>query len=110
MLDVLVDGLVVLDDITLDTGAGPATFTFMADTGATIRTVWTPGGWPYEASYCIYDFLGNELGCDGRGAVEPADITVTGFCKEAVSGNPEPDADVDLAEVAGFQRAITAAP
>jgi hypothetical protein len=107
---VLVNGLVVLDNIPLDAGSGPATFTFMADTGATIRALWTLGGWPPEASYCMYDLLGNELVCDGRGAVGPADITVTGFCKEAVSGDVDGDGVVDLADLAGFQRAVTTAP
>jgi hypothetical protein len=34
-LDILVDGVVVLDDITLETGAGPEYFTFTVDNGLT---------------------------------------------------------------------------
>jgi hypothetical protein len=79
-IDVYVDGELELAGLTLPSGAGPLTVTFEAGNNAEIITVWTPGGWPYEASYCIYDFLGNELGCDGMGGVDPTGITVTGFC------------------------------
>jgi len=58
-LDVLVDGIVVLDDITLTSGSGPGKFTFTVTPGATIDVVYTPGSWAYENYFTIYDSQGN---------------------------------------------------
>jgi hypothetical protein len=79
-LDVLVNGEIVLDDITLDGGYGPATFTFEAVTGDEISTRFTSGGDPQECSYCVYDGGGNELGCDGLDGQVPGGISVMGLC------------------------------
>jgi hypothetical protein len=79
-IDVYVNGELALAGVTLGSGSGPETVTFPAATDDTIETIWTPGGWPYEASYCIYDVLGTELGCDGLDGIDPTGITVTGFC------------------------------
>ena len=84
-LDVLVNGAVVLDDITIVDGAGPETFTFFADTGDTITTVFTPVSWAYECSYYIYDGAGTEICADGLGGVEPVGCTCTGFCPAATT-------------------------
>jgi hypothetical protein len=80
-IDVYVDGDLALAGVTLASGSGPETVTFDAATGSVINTVWTAGGWPYEASYCIYDVNSAELGCDGQGGVDPIGITVTGNCE-----------------------------
>ncbi len=79
-LDVLVNGVIVLEDIGLASGSGPETWTFTADTGDAITTVFEGTSWPYENEYCIYDGEGTELGCDGQGGVDPVGIAVTGFC------------------------------
>jgi len=79
-IDVYVNGELVLSGVTLATGSGPATVTFEGIMPLPIETVWTAGGWPYEASYCIYNNIEVELGCDGLGGVDPVGITVTGDC------------------------------
>jgi len=84
LLDVLVNGLVVLDDLTIATGFGPESHTFTAATDDVITTVYVAGSWAYENSYCIYDGFMNELGCDGLGGVEPtAGIEVIANCEGA---------------------------
>src|SRR5690606_3156143 len=64
-IDVYVDGDLLLSGVTLAGGAGPETVTFAAATGQTVTTVWTGGDFPSEASYCITDVIGLQLGCDG---------------------------------------------
>jgi hypothetical protein len=86
-IDVYVGGILVLEGLTLSSGAGPGYAHFQAEHGEEITTVWTPGGWPYEASYCIYGYDGSELGCDGLDGVDPTGITVYGSCQEPVCGN-----------------------
>jgi len=90
-LDVLVDGVTVLSQITLPSGAGPATYNFMAATGNTIQTIYYPiGGWPYEPYYYIYDGLGFILGQDGIVGSDcyqqPTGVTVTGNCNPYTTG------------------------
>ncbi|NIM52886.1 MAG: hypothetical protein GTO22_27215, partial [Gemmatimonadales bacterium] len=65
-IDVYVCGELVLAGVTLAYGSGPYTVYFDC-TCEVIVVVWTPGGWPHECSYCIYDPFGDELGCDGVG-------------------------------------------
>ncbi len=81
-IDVYVAGELVAAGVTLASGAGPGYAYFEAATGDEITTVWTAGGWPYEASYCIHAVTGAELGCDGLGGVDPTGITVYGYCGE----------------------------
>ena len=80
-IDVYVDGNLVLAGVTILTGAGPETVSFEAGTNSEITTVWTPGGWPYECSYCIYDGFEKEICCDGLGGVDPTGITCLGNCE-----------------------------
>jgi hypothetical protein len=54
-LDVLVNGSVVLNDITLLSGYGPLSFTFAITTGDQITTVFTAGSYAYECAYRIYN-------------------------------------------------------
>lgn len=86
-IDVYVNGRVVLTNVTLPDGSGPETVVLEAATGEQISTVWTSGGYAPEASYCIYDGLGYELGCDGLDHTIPSGITVTAGCEEAVCGD-----------------------
>ncbi|MBP6871326.1 MAG: carboxypeptidase regulatory-like domain-containing protein [Bacteroidales bacterium] len=60
-LDVLVDGVVRLNDITLASGYGPATFTFPTNTGAVITTQFTIGSWASEPYYYIYNNSGQQV-------------------------------------------------
>jgi len=62
LLDVLVDGTVVLDDIYLATGSGPDCYTFTVEDGSTISTQFTAyGSFPGENSFNIYDSEGNPV-------------------------------------------------
>jgi hypothetical protein len=86
-IDVYVGGELVLSGLTLASGSGPGYAYFEAGHGEQITTVWTPGGWPYECSYCIYGYDGSEIGCDGMGGVDPTGITVYGSCQEPECGD-----------------------
>ena len=86
-IDVYVGGILALSGLTLASGSGPGYAHFQAEHGEEITTVWTPGGWPYEASYCIYGYDGGEIGCDGLGGVDPTGITVYGSCQEPECGD-----------------------
>jgi hypothetical protein len=92
MVDVLVNGVIVVDDFTLAGGSGPESVTFTAATGDAITTVWTPGSYDSEVTYCIYDGFGGELGCDGT---YPTGIAVTGNCSAAVCGDGACTGDED---------------
>ena len=90
-LDVYVNGNLVLAGITLTSGSGPATFTFMAASGDTIVTVYNAiGGWPYEPYYYIYDGYGTLIGLDGVFGtdcyVQPTGITAIGNCNPPTDG------------------------
>jgi len=84
-LDVLVNGVLVLDEITLGSGPGPANYQFMVDNGDSIQTVYHAlGSWPYEPYYFIYDGYGYPIAQDGIVGtdcyVTPTGITATGNC------------------------------
>ncbi len=74
-LDVMVNSLLVLDDITLSTGSGPASFDIPIATGDSISTIYTAGSWAYENSYFIYDNDGVQVASDGTGGVEPTGLS-----------------------------------
>lgn len=74
-LDVMVNGSVVLDNITLASAFGPVSFDIPIVTGETISTSFTAGGWAYECSYFIYDNDGVQVVSDGTGGVEPTDLS-----------------------------------
>ena len=90
-LDVLVNGITVLSQITLPSGTGPLSFYFMAANLDTIQTIYYPyGGWPYEPYYYIYDGFGTLIGLDGISGtncyVQPTGITCTGNCNPPTDG------------------------
>lgn len=60
-LDVMVNGVVVLDNITLLSGMGPETFNFTAGNGCEITTVFTAGSYPVEPYYSILDCSSTEV-------------------------------------------------
>ena len=79
-IDVYVDGALALGGVTLSGGYGPETVYVDVNDGDAITTVWTPGDYPREASYCIYNAVGAELGCDGVSGIEPTGLAVTADC------------------------------
>ncbi len=54
-LDVYVDGVLTLNDITLASGSGPANYTFNASTGSTIQITYVSGSWANECYYDVID-------------------------------------------------------
>jgi hypothetical protein len=62
-IDVLVNGSVVLDDITLAEvdEFGPVNFIFPVSIGDEITTLFTPDLYPYECRYTIYDGNSNQV-------------------------------------------------
>ncbi|MBL7086195.1 MAG: hypothetical protein ISS28_03690 [Candidatus Cloacimonetes bacterium] len=62
-LDVIVDGDIVLDDITCY--SSQSTYHFTVDNGDVIQTVYTPGGHEDEHIYEIYDQNGELVASDG---------------------------------------------
>ncbi|NOU48044.1 MAG: carboxypeptidase regulatory-like domain-containing protein, partial [Bacteroidales bacterium] len=55
MVDVLVNGSVVVDNATLASGTGPATFNFTVNNGDMVTTDYTAGSWSSENYYQIYN-------------------------------------------------------
>ncbi len=86
-LEVYVNGDLALTEVTLADGSGPATVYFQAETYDEIVILWVQGAYPQEASYCVYDGFGDELGCDGVGHTVPVGITVVAGCDEPVCGD-----------------------
>ena len=86
LVTVYVNGTPVLTDLTC-AGAGPECFTFQADTGDSITTVYTEGSWGYENSYYIYDGNGTVI-CAAEGAypLAPGNCDTTGYCGTAPTG------------------------
>ena len=62
-IDVLVNGVVVLDDVT--TAGAQDDFMFTVEDGDTVSTAYTSGSWESEHTYAIYDNLGNLVASDG---------------------------------------------
>jgi len=80
-LTIKVNDVTVLDNVTLATGAGPVTYYFDATNGDDIDALYTPGGWPYENLYVVYDGAGGELGRSGYPSGNPDDIyNMVGYC------------------------------
>ena len=70
-VSVYVDGSVVLSNLTLPSGSGPAYYSFPVLTGSGISTVYTPGSWSYENSYQIIDAGGNVVYAVGNVSIPP---------------------------------------
>ena len=75
-IDVLVDGVVVLDDLTLDNGSAGSE-TFVVAEGSDVTTIWNGGGsWAYEVTYDILDTDGTVVGSgDENQNIESGTIT-----------------------------------
>ena len=76
-MDVLVNGAVVLDDVTFTSGT-QATFNFAVNTGDQITTLWNGGGgFGSETSYRILDVTGAEVGSGAQTSITTA---ITASC------------------------------
>ncbi len=74
MIDVLVNGVVVLDDITVPTGAGPDIFGFTVAGGDQITTAYTAGSWAEENEYQVKNEVGTVVAESGQGGAVPGNI------------------------------------
>jgi hypothetical protein len=74
-LDVLVNGVIVLDDITLAAGYGPEAYTFTANAGDEITTIFTAGSYARENSYEILDPNNVVIATDGGNGEAPTGIS-----------------------------------
>ena len=90
-IDVLVDGVVVLDDITIpgSTGGTSASFSFEVTTGALIDILFTDAGsWAGECGYVVLDNNQNEIisvAGGGTASTDPGPADTTAFeavCQE----------------------------
>jgi len=84
LLDVLVDGIVVLDDVALDddpaNDGSMGILTFMVSTGADVTTVFVDGGaFPGEIDYTIIDINGLTVG-SGDATTDIGTGTITANC------------------------------
>ncbi len=79
-MDVVVDTYTLLDNITLASGYGPATFTFGTNTGSAID-LWfhTAGSYPTEAYYKVYDAYGVLVYTNPTNP-PPTHVYLTGSC------------------------------
>jgi hypothetical protein len=91
-LDVLVNGDIVLNNITLPGGSGPASYNFIVpDGGGNITTIFTAGGWAYECYYYIYDSEGTQVWLsDGYGNSSPPPDILPGQLYAPCSIKPVP--------------------
>ena len=80
-MNVLVDGIVVLDAATFDSGAS-SSINFEVSVGSIVTTLWVAdGGYPSETSYLIYDATGNIVGESPLGALlSIEDDSIIGTC------------------------------
>ncbi|MBP7310433.1 MAG: T9SS type A sorting domain-containing protein, partial [Candidatus Cloacimonetes bacterium] len=85
-LDVFLNGILVLDDITLASGAGPQAYTFLANAADVITTLFTPGDWPGENWYEILDPAGIQIAQDGPDNGGPTGI---GFISNYITYEPD---------------------
>ena len=71
LLDVTVAGVLVLDDLTIATGAGPESYTFDVSDADLVELDYVAGGWPYENAYYVYDDNGVLVASSGDAGAEP---------------------------------------
>ena len=75
VVDVYVNGELIYDDLTIQTGPGPECYPIPVMSGDVIETDYTPGDWPEENYYEIRDFDGNVVASAWGDDPDP-DLTV----------------------------------
>ncbi|MCD6181420.1 MAG: hypothetical protein J7K89_03455, partial [Candidatus Cloacimonetes bacterium] len=102
-IDVLVNGVVILDDITLASGGGPEAHTFAVVVDDVITTAYTAGSYSYENEYQIKDETTTVVAESGQGGVTPGDILYTVPNPDAPGDptNPNPADDATGVAISG---------
>jgi hypothetical protein len=101
MLDVLVNGVVVLDNITLSSGSGPVYYDFTVISGDQITTEFTPASWPGEPYYYIFNSAGDQVWYSPPGGSGPPNIN-PGQLYASCSGTSWLTMDYYSGDVPGF--------
>ena len=84
-LTILVNGVPVASNITLQSGYGPYIYTITVNHGDSISTIHTPGGWPEENYYDVYDNAGQFVlrdGCDDYSCLPSGGFLTVAVCPE----------------------------
>jgi type IX secretion system substrate protein len=97
-LTVYVDGVVVLNGITVASGGGPESYYFTAESGQEITTTYVAGSWSSENEYEILDGEGNTIATDGMGGATPSGIG-PGVC---FAYCPQPSFIIDVDPSSGY--------
>ena len=97
-MDVLVNGTLVYDDITV--AESTAEFTLAVDDGDVVQTAYTSGSWESEHSYAFYDHNGTLVASDGPNPGAGIEFTVSitsdvPGCMTAAACNYDADATAD---------------
>jgi|GEM_PF-2130637 len=81
-LDVLVDGQVVLSQLTILDGYGPETYSFQVYDGALVNFNYFPAiqGYPWENSYVVNNNAGEKVFEDGTGGQQPVGGEIQAHC------------------------------
>lgn len=80
-LTIYVNGVNVLDGLTVASGNGPTTYNFSANDGQTVQIVYNPtGSYTSENEYTVYDFNNSVVAEDGMNDVTPTGVTFTASC------------------------------
>jgi len=95
-LDVYVDGNLVLSQVTLDDGVGPAVFIIPVLSESLIQMYFEQGQWPYECYYYVYDSQGNLVFEDGVGGIVPEGGDVLANCNNTSATTDYGDAPEGL--------------
>jgi PKD repeat protein len=92
LLDVIVDGIVVLDDIFLAGGFGPDCYTFEVQEGSLVEVDYTAFGTYYmENSYIIYDSTGGQVANIVCSAGSASDWSGFAYCGGGGPVFPDPE-------------------
>ena len=76
-MDVLVNGTLVYDDITVAASTSTAEFTLAVDDGDIVQTAYTSGNYEGEHSYAFYDHNGTLVASDGPSPGAGIEFTVS---------------------------------
>ncbi len=76
-------------------GSGPTTYTFNVNTGDLITISYTPGGWPYENSYYVYDAEGAQIYYSGGPPPSVADLGAA-TCPSCIKPNTLSASNIDF--------------
>jgi hypothetical protein len=89
-LDLSVNSALILDDITLSTGAGPETWDFSVETADFVEIDYSSGSWSYENSYEVLNNMDELVLSSGLSGSTPQDTSFTVFIDSNVEPVPEP--------------------